>query len=220
MCSADESSDTSAQFESVSAKDSKNMFKPSVTTLVVSQSSQKGPNVMAAGWWTVGGYDPFRYVLVVNHHTYTYEIIEENPEFVLVAPTTDMVDALAFSGNVSGRDIDKIDHLGLETIPGDVIDVPLLADALGNVECRVMESFTFKGFTYYIAGVEKAHMQPGVRNGRILSADADPLANMGSDWDSDDDRYKHRYYIDFTDDNLQSYPEETILKTLPDSLQE
>ena len=215
-----ESNAPTEQFETISEHDSKSLFKPSMATLVVTQSETHGPNVMTAAWWMLGGYDPFRYVVSIGNYEYTHEIIEENPEFVLAAPTTDMVDALVLCGSVSGRDVDKIDHLGLETIPGEAVDVPLLADAVGNVECRVLESFEFEGCTYYIAGVENAYVQPDALDGRILSGDANPLAFMGSDWADEDDEHKHRYYLEFDDENLHSYPDAEILETLPEELRE
>ena len=210
----------SQRFEEVSEHDSKSLFKPSVAALVVSNSEAEGPNVMTASWWMLGGYAPFRYVLAVSQGEYTHEIIEENPEFVLAAPSTEMSEAFSLCGNVSGYDLDKIDHLGLETVPGKEIDVPLLADAVGNVECRVLESFSFEGITYYIAGVEAAHVREGMLDGRILSADADQLAFMGSDWENEDDEYKHRYYIDFDDEDVKSFPDAAALDGLAKDLKE
>ena len=209
----------SQRFEEVSEHDSKSLFKPTVSALVVSNSDSEGPNVMTASWWMLGGYNPFRYVLAVGEHEYTHEIIEESQEFVLAAPSTVLTEAFSLCGNVSGREVDKIDHLGLETVPGKEIGVPLLADAVGNVECSVLESFSFEGITYYIAGVEAAHVQEGMLNGRILSADADQLAFMGSDWENEDDEYKHRYYVDFDDEDVKSFPDADALEGLDDDVE-
>jgi len=217
---ADETPSAADRFEPISEHDSKSLLKPRVPALVVSNSDDHGPNVMTAAWWMLGGYNPFRYVLAVDQREYTHQIIQENPEFVLATPTTEMVDALSLCGSVSGRDIDKIEHLGLETIPGEGVDVPLLADAVGNIECRVLETFAFEGCTYFIAGVENAYVQPDALNGRILSADASPLAFMGSDWDQADDDHKYRYYLEFEDEHVDRYHDADILETLPDDVGE
>jgi len=66
--------------------DSKELFKPKVVSLVVSNSEDKGPNVMTAAWFMLAGYNPFRYRLAVDQYTYSHEIIEEGEEFVLAAP--------------------------------------------------------------------------------------------------------------------------------------
>lgn len=203
-------------FDQVTARDSSSVFKPSMVSLVVTQSDQGGTNVMTAGWWMTAGYNPFRYMLGVGHHTYTYELLQDNPEFVLAAPTTDMVDALTLCGAVSGRDIDKISHLDLETRPATELQVPLLADAAGNVECTVLDSFTFGNCTYYLGGVEAAHIRRDGLDGRIIKPELNPLAYLGSDWKNPDDKEKHRYYLEFDADNVSAYPGEDILETIPD----
>jgi flavin reductase (DIM6/NTAB) family NADH-FMN oxidoreductase RutF len=207
-------------FDEVSEHDSTAMFKPKVVALVVSNSEEKGPNLMTASWWMLAGYNPFRYLLAVSHKTYTHELIEESQEFVLAAPSTELVDALTLSGMVSGRDIDKIDHLGLETVPGDAVDVPLLRDAVGNVECTVMESFEFEGCTYYFGNVENAYVTKEALDGRLLSADADVLAYMGSDWGEDDTATKYRHYADFGADAMERFPGDDVVESLPEDLRE
>jgi flavin reductase (DIM6/NTAB) family NADH-FMN oxidoreductase RutF len=214
------SDDPTAVFDEVSEKDSTAMFKPKVVALVVTDSDEKGPNIMTASWWMLAGYNPFRYLLAVSHKTYTYEIIEENREFVLAAPSVDMVDALTLSGKVSGRDLDKIEHLGLETIPGKDVDVPLLKDAVGNIECTVMDSFEFENCTYYFGNVENAYVTKGGLDGRILSADADVLGYMGSDWGEEATDTKFRYYADIEAENIKRFPGDEVIESLPEELRE
>lgn len=209
-----------SHFDEISEFDSSALFKPNVPALVVSNSEETGSNIMTASWWMVAGYDPFRYMLAVSQKSFTYDIIEANPEFVMAAPSTELVDALTLAGMVSGRDIDKIDHLGLETVPGKEIDVPLLADAVGNIELSVIESFEFEGMTYYFAGVETAHVRTDGMDGRLLSLDADILAYMGSDWAEEDATTKHRYYAELTPENLQSFPGDEVVESLPEDLRE
>jgi len=212
--------DPTAVFDEVSEYDSTALFKPKVVALVVSNSESKGPNLMTASWYMLAGYDPFRYLLAVSHKTYTHEIIEESGEFVLAAPSTDLVDALTLSGMVSGRDIDKIDHLGLETVPGEAVDVPLLRDAVGNVECTVMDSFEFEGCTYYFGNVENAFVTADGLDGRILSPDANPLAYMGSDWGEEDTHSKFRHYVDFGADAMARFPGDEVVESLPEELRD
>lgn len=211
----------SDRFEEVSEYDSTSMFKPKVVALVVSNSERHGPNIMTASWWMLAGYNPYRILLAVSHKTYTHEIMEENPEFVLAAPSIDMVDALTLSGKVSGRDLDKIDHLGLETVPGQSVDVPLLADAVGNIELTVMDSFEFENCTYYFGNVEHAYVTRGGLEGRILDPErAEVLAYMGSDWGEDDTDTKYRYYANIEGENIDRFPGDEVIETLPEELRE
>lgn len=207
-------------FEEVGEKSSSAPFRPKVVALVLSNSEHGGPNLMTASWWMVAGYNPYRVMLAVSHKTYTHELIEENPEFVLAAPSIDMVDALTLSGKVSGRDLDKIEHLGMETLPGEAVDVPLLKNAVANIEARVLDSFDFESTTYYIASVENAFVQPDALDGRLLSLDTDILAYIGSDWGEEETMTKYRYYADLGPENLEAYPGDEVVETLPEELQE
>ncbi|EMA57741.1 flavin reductase family protein [Halorubrum kocurii] len=207
-------------FDEISEYDSTALFKPKVVSLVVSNSEERGPNLMTASWWMLAGYNPFRYLLAVSHKTLTYELIEESGEFVLAAPSTGMIDALTLSGMVSGRDIDKIEHLDLETVPGRDVDVPLLADATGNIECSVMESFEFMDCTYYFGEVENAYVTAGGMDGRLLSPDADVLAYMGSDWGEEETKTKYRYYADITAESIKRFPGDGVVDSLPPELRE
>ena len=204
--------------EEIDAMDSTALFKPKVPALVVSNSEETGPNVMTASWWMLAGYDPFRYMLAVSQKSYTHEIIEANPEFVMAAPSTELIDALTLAGMVSGRDLDKIDHLDLETVPGQTVDVPLLADAVGNIEFSVIDSFADEGITYFLASVEHAYVTAGGMDGRLLSPDAGVLAYMGSDWADADAHSKHRYYAELSQETLESFPGDDVIESLPEDL--
>lgn len=208
------------RFDEISGIDSKALLKPKPIALVVTDSESRGPNLMTAAWWMVAGYNPFRYLLGVSQKTYTYEIIEENPEFVLSVPSTDLIEAMVLSGMVSGRELDKIEHLDLETVPGEAVDVPLLANAVGNIECTVLDSFEFENTTYYFGGVEKAWVAEGGMDGRLLSLEEDVLAYMGSDWVDENDHTKHRFYADLGPENLESFPGDEVREGLPEELQE
>ncbi len=213
-------SDASEVFDEITEMDSTALFKPKVVSLVVTNSESGGPNIMTASWFMLAGYDPFRYLLSVSQRTYTYELIEENPEFVLAAPSGEMIDALSLAGTVSGRDVDKIDHLGLETVPGKDVDVPLLANAIGNVECSVMDSFEFENCTYYFGSVENAYVTSGGLDGRILSLEEDILAYMGSNWGDADADEKYRYHADLEPDDLRRFPDSKVHETLPEEVRE
>lgn len=207
-------------FDEIGEYDSKAIFKPTVPALVVSNSKDEGPNIMTASWWMLAGYNPFRYLLAVSQKTYTHDIIESSQEFVLAAPSTELIDAVTLAGMVSGREIDKIEHLDLETIPGQSVDVPLLADAVGNIEMLVMNSFEFEGTTYFFGSVERAYVSTDALDGRILSLDADILAYMGSDWGPESEKSKDRYYATLDPAQLESFPGDEIVDSLPPELRD
>lgn len=172
---------------------------------------------MTAAWWMLAGYDPFRYLLSVDHKTFTYELIKEHPEFVLAIPTTDLIDAVALCGLTSGREVDKIDRLDLDLVPAQAVEVPILLNALGNIECRVDASFEYGNNTYYFGEVAAAHAKPNALDGRVLDVDAlsaEILAYMGSDYVQPDDDSKSRFYVDMAGDSLETFSDEVVLGDL------
>ena len=201
-------------FESVSVMDSASLLKPHLPLLVVTETSDRGPNVMTAAWWMLAGYDPFRYLLSVDHKTYTYELIEANPEFVFAIPTADLIDAVALCGLTSGRDVDKIERLDLTLGRGQAVDVPVLMEALGNIECRVDASFEYGNNTYYFGEVAAAHARPGALTGRVLDFEDlgdEILAYMGSDYADPTHDTKSRFFVDLARGNLETFPDAAVL---------
>lgn len=205
-------------FETVTERDSASLLKPHLPLLVLTETPDRGPNVMTAAWWMLAGYDPFRYLLSVDHKTFTYELIEEHPEFVLAIPTTDLIDAVALCGLTSGREVDKVERLDLDLVPAQAVEVPLLLNALGNIECRVDASFEYGNHSYYFGEVAAAHAKPNALDGRILDMDAlssEILAYLGSDYVQPDDDSKSRFYVDMAGGSLETFPDEVVLGDLP-----
>lgn len=178
-------------FERIPLADGKSLFRPKVPALIVSNSESKGPNILTAMWWTAAGYRPYKMVVAIAHSTYTYEIMEENQEFVMAAPTRDMMDAIVLCGRRSGREVDKIDRLGLQTLPADKIEVPLLKEAAGNIECKVEDAFEHDGHTYYFAEVVRSYVKPGWFKNGVYSTEGDPMAYLGVYKEGDESYRRH-----------------------------
>lgn len=178
-------------FERIPLADGKSLFRPKVPALVVSNSDSTGPNILTAMWWTAAGYRPYKMIVAIAHSTYTYEIIEKNQEFVMAAPTRDMMDSIVLCGRRSGRDIDKIDRLNIDLLPADKIDVPLIQQAAGNIECKIKDSFEHDDHTYYFADVVRSYVKPGWFENGVYSPQGDPMAYLGVYKDGDESIRRH-----------------------------
>lgn len=97
------------------------------------------PNAMTIGWLLLGTAwgRPVCQVLV-RPSRYTHGCIARSGEFTVAVPLGTMEEELAFCGSRSGRDLDKFATLGLRTLPGKEVQVPLLADCALAYECRVV----------------------------------------------------------------------------------
>jgi flavin reductase (DIM6/NTAB) family NADH-FMN oxidoreductase RutF len=122
-------------------------------------------NVMTIAWVTQVSVDPLLVVASISPTRYTHDMIVHSGEFMLSILTSEQKDISSFCGFRSGRDIDKIAHLRLKTVPASVIGVPRLADCLANLECKVVDRHLVGDHTLFVgevvaADVAEQNLQP------------------------------------------------------------
>ncbi len=96
-------------------------------------------NTMTIGWGTFG-YDFSRPVFIayVRDSRYTREMLAENGEFTVNIPMGDIDRRiLGICGSRSGRDMNKIEELGLTLEEPEVISVPGIRELPLTLECKV-----------------------------------------------------------------------------------
>ena len=108
--------------------------------LLITAISRDGkPNAMTIGWWLFG---PFYHgnpvsVVAVTPARYTFGLLDEVEEYVVVVPSDEMGDATAFCGRESGRDYDKFAETGLAPVESYHVRPPSIEGAVLNLECRI-----------------------------------------------------------------------------------
>ena len=167
-------------FVQVPSSNARRLFRPKVPALILTRGNDGETNVMTAMWWTSAAYRPAKMLLAVEHDCHTFDLLQENDEFVMAVPTADMIDVVTVCGQTSGVDIDKLDHQGLSTRPASAVDVPLLEDAGGNVECVTEHTHTYEEHTYYFADPRAVHVRESWFEDKVLTEEADPLCYLGS----------------------------------------
>lgn len=97
-------------------------------------------NSMTIGWGTIGiEWGKTIFVAYVRESRHTRQMLDKNPEFTINCPYGD-VDAkiLGFCGTKSGRDVNKIEHLGLHLEEPETISVPGIRELPLTLECKVL----------------------------------------------------------------------------------
>ncbi|MCY3020979.1 MAG: flavin reductase family protein [Planctomycetota bacterium] len=112
---------------------------PEQVVLVTTRSADGRPNVMAVGWVAIASSDPPMFVLGIDDGAYTYELITRTKEFVVAFPSERMARETLFAGSHSGRDKDKFAEAGIGAEPAALVKAPLVADAVANFECVLVE---------------------------------------------------------------------------------
>lgn len=102
-------------------------------------------NSMTISWGSIGimWNKPFIQV-VVRPTRYTFEFMNQYPDFTLCAFPEACRDALSLLGSKSGRDGDKIARSGLTPLAGTRVNSPIYEEANLTFECRKIYSDAFK----------------------------------------------------------------------------
>jgi flavin reductase (DIM6/NTAB) family NADH-FMN oxidoreductase RutF len=159
-------------------------FASRVPSLVVTRGKNDRLNFLTAMWFTPTGAEPSRMVVAIQKKTLTYDFLLERGEFVMSAPTDKMMDVVVFAGYISGHDVDKWQAAMLSAVKPSKISVPLIGEAIGNVEYKVVRQIPFDdGMDLFVGEVLATHIRKGVMEGELYREDANPLLYMGTKYD-------------------------------------
>jgi len=109
--------------------------------LVTTAKPKGGANVMAVGWVAIASDEPLMFMLGIDGQAYTYELIKKNKECVIAFPNEKMAKATVLVGTRHGHNRDKIAESGLKTQPASVVKAPLIAEAVANFECKLVDVY-------------------------------------------------------------------------------
>jgi len=110
------------------------------------------------------------YAIALKKDSHSYELIHEAHCFVVNFVTEGMKEEAEFCGTVSGRRIDKVSQLGLEMEEGRSVDCPHLKNAIGYLECKVVNRIECEDYELFIGRIVNSNMDnPEAK--RLFSSD-------------------------------------------------
>lgn len=108
--------------------------------ILLTTAAEGEKNTMVIGWGHIGiiwGKPTF--CTYVRESRHTKALLDKNGAFTINVPLGAVdKDIIAICGTKSGRDMDKFSHLGLETEPGQTVDVPGIRQLPLTLECKVI----------------------------------------------------------------------------------
>lgn len=136
-------------------------FPYGVYALTVAYSGEE--HGMTANWVTQAGFEPPMVVVAVENTSKTIGMIRDAHYFVVNLLAAEQRELAGKLGRSSEQAPQKLK--GLKTKPAPVSKTPILAEALGWVECRAVASLPAGDHTLVLgeiveAGVENADGQP------------------------------------------------------------
>ena len=130
---------------------------------VIGVSHSGRSNAFTAVWLTQVSFDPLLVALTVNPENFSYTLLQQSGVFSVSILRQGQLELARHFGTQSGREVDKL--AGQHWRPG-TLGAPVLLDAAGYLECRVVDTWA--------AGDHKL-MLGRVVGGQLLAPDAGPL---------------------------------------------
>jgi flavin reductase (DIM6/NTAB) family NADH-FMN oxidoreductase RutF len=130
-----------------------NMLNPVPAVMVSVTDGQGAQNIITVAWAGTVCTNPPMVSISVRPSRHSYEMIEKTGEFVINLTNEALVKACDYCGVVSGRDVDKFQHLGLTPLAMPHIKAPGIAENPVCIECRVVERRPLGSHTMFLAEV-------------------------------------------------------------------
>jgi flavin reductase (DIM6/NTAB) family NADH-FMN oxidoreductase RutF len=107
--------------------------------LLVTVGADGTPNVMTIGWMTIGSvWSRPALLVLVRPSRHSFGRLEEVGDFTVNVPPSELAEAVALCGRVSGRDRAKFRECGLTVLPAREVRAPVIEECLVHYECRTL----------------------------------------------------------------------------------
>lgn len=104
------------------------------------QGKSGPPNVLAIAWIMPVSTSPPMLVFAIRRERHSYRLIEETREFVVNVASYELSDRVLYCGRRSGKDVNKFKATGLTPGKARRVGVPIVAECVTHIECRVVET--------------------------------------------------------------------------------
>lgn len=131
------------------------LLYPLRTYLIVSGRVGEVINVMTADWVIPLSANPFIIAVAVAPKRFTHSLINKYGEFVVSVPSLSMIDDVWIAGSLSGPD--KVKKMKITFSQGRVVKLPIINEALANLECKVIDKRDYGDHTLFVGEVVYTH---------------------------------------------------------------
>lgn len=154
-----------------------NMLYPLPVVMVSCQRQGERPNIITVAWTGTICTNPAMVYISVRPERYSYDIIKETGEFIINVTTKSLVKATDYCGVKSGRDVDKFKEMKLTPGPAKTVNVPMIAEAPVNIECKVKRIEPLGSHHMFIAEVSGVNVSSDYlnKNGKFEFNKAEPI---------------------------------------------
>lgn len=150
--------------------------------VLVSSAHGADQNVMAAAWSMPLDFDPPKVSVVIDKSAHTRTLVEASGEFILNIPCQRLAAQTLQVGSCSGRECDKFNRFGLETLPAERVQAPRIAGCVGWLECRII-------------AYPQIQTNHDLFLAEVVAAAADDAAFADGHWNFSSDDWRTLHYV-------------------------
>ncbi len=140
----------------------KSCLQPAPKVLVSCQGADGKNNALAVAYCCNCSYDPPMVMVGIVPSRHSYRMVKDTGCFVVNLVGADQKEMFDYLGSHSGRDGDKLAHLGAALTEGEKVKAPLLADCPVNIECTVVDSIVTGSHEMFVGKVEVVHADKAI----------------------------------------------------------
>ncbi len=110
-------------------------------------------NIITIGMVHIFSFNPPLIGIGISPKRYSFELIKKAKEFVVNIPTQEILKAVSYCGEHSGRDGDKFQATGLTREPPKKITTPAIKECPVKFECQLIKEIETGDHTWFIGEV-------------------------------------------------------------------
>jgi len=131
---------------------------PRQVILVTCRANGKD-NVFTLDWHTPLSFQPMMYAISVGKSRYSLELIRTSKCFVVNFMPAEFEKEIYYCGSHSGRNVDKFEICNFEKENAKKIDCPRIKQAIGYLECKVVEELEAGDHVLFVAKIVHAELK-------------------------------------------------------------
>lgn len=131
-------------------------FLPHFPTVLIGTGEDEDANLITAAMLHVFSIDPPYLGTGISPKRHSFKLLEDNPEFTVNVPTTELKEEIMGCGKVSGRDHDKYKKYGLTKEESKNISTPGIEEFPLTIECKVVKQVETGDHNWFVGEVVNA----------------------------------------------------------------
>jgi flavin reductase (DIM6/NTAB) family NADH-FMN oxidoreductase RutF len=153
------------------------MLVPLPATLVTCGGFNHKANIITISWVGIVCSQPPMISISVRENRYSFNLLKEGGEFVVNIAGANLVKAVDFCGNNSGKDLNKFKETGLTPEAAIKVRSPLIKECPINLECQVRKTLELGSHHMFIGEIVATHVDEEIltKDGRLDIDKLNPL---------------------------------------------